>query len=51
MAKSDIFFSPLRAPAPIDLWFSVVSSHWNAYYQDPNKRLHAFFLLFKIFFE
>ena len=43
------YFLTLRAPAPTDLWFSIVVSHWNAYYQNPKRITDAFLFLSNIF--
>ena len=43
LGKKRSSFSTLRAPAPTDLWFSIVFSHCNTYYPDPKKTVDAFF--------
>ena len=43
LGKKRTSFSTLRAPAPTDLWFSIVFSHCNTYYPDPKKTVDAFF--------
>ena len=42
-------FSTLRAPPPTDFWISIVFSHWNACYPDPNKIVDAFLFFSNIF--
>ena len=44
-----VLVSTLRAPVPTNLWFSIVFSHWNAYYPDPNKTVDAFLFFSNIF--
>ena len=49
LGKKRTSFSTLRAPAPTDLSFSIVISHWNAYYPDLNKIIEAFLFFSNIF--
>ena len=49
LGKNRASFSTLPTPAPTHLWFSIVFSHWNTYYQDPNKTVDAFLSFSNIF--
>ena len=49
IVRKRTIFSTIRAPTPTNLWFSIVFSHWNACYQDPNKTVHALLFFSNIF--